>query len=134
MTRAFVRAGEAELAQVARGDDGIERRVPRQFGGGRYRPRRLLIAAGERLAELQLDQLAMSPELIAELPKRVPPLAETHPRRERAQPAFIGRHYVSLQPRHDLQLVLDVAQEQVRVGQFGRALRRQIPERIERLE
>ena len=41
---------------------------------------------------------------------------------------------MGLQAGDDLQLVLDVAQEQVCVGQFARAFRRQIAERIELLE
>src|ERR1700722_2530564 len=73
-------------------------------------------------------------EQLAEFLQRRHSLAKAHPRSERTHAAVSRRQYMRLQGGDDLQFVLDVAQEQVRVGEFMRALRRQVTERLELLD
>src|SRR5208337_3427314 len=128
MTRAFFGAREAKLAQVASRGIRIERRVPRELRRGGDRTGRFFVTAGESLAKLQLDERPVRFQPLAEFFERARPLAKTHSCRKRAYPVVIGRQHVGLQAGDDLQLVLDVAQEQVRVGKFVRAFRRQVAE------
>src|SRR5579864_524541 len=123
MARALDRTHEAEFGERRGREFGLERVTPCTLGCTRYARLDSFFAAGEHLAELRRDQVAIIAKLALHARGSVAIFAEAEPRGEDRERTRVDGQRMRLEAGGDLQLVLDVAQKEVRVFEFSRARR-----------
>src|SRR5579872_4663765 len=120
MSRALLRPRETERLQHRPGLAWIERRAPRVFRAFGSRAAAAILGGTQHLAKLRCDQRTMAYDFGLEASVRRRALAATHPRRQRPSSRVASGQHMSLQRGDDLQLVFDVAQEEVGGREFAR--------------
>ena len=134
MSGALLRPREAERLQQRPGLARIERRAPRVFGAFGSRTAAAILGGAQHLAKLRCDQCTMAYDFGLEARVRRRTLAATHPRRQRTSSRVASGQHVSLQRGDDLQLVFDVAQEEVGGCEFARTAGIEVAQCAETLE